>query len=237
MDGRRYVLGVDGCRGGWLVAAHFLDRGEIRVDFADAMRSILDGPGLGAAAIMIDMPIGLADAGSRACETEARRRLGPRRASVFASPSRAMLAFERYEDANAYGKARGRGLSRQAFMIMPKIRELDRIITPEDQRRIGEAHPELAFAALKGAPCAHSKRSPEGARERRGLLAGAGVRRLDALIGELREKIPARSCFADDDVLDAIALAMTAAARIEGRATRLGDGARDARGLVMEIWA
>jgi predicted RNase H-like nuclease len=236
MDGRRYVLGVDGCRAGWLVATRFLDRSEFNVDFAKSFRSILDGPGRGAAAIMVDMPIGLADAGSRVCETEARRRLGPRRASVFSSPLRAMLDFDRYEDANAYGKARGRGLSRQAWMIAPKIKEIDGLIAPADQRIIGEAHPELAFAALGGRPCAHPKRTPQGAAERRRLLETAGVHSLNALIGGLREKARARSSFADDDVIDSIALTLTAAARLVGTAIRLGDGARDARGLLMEIW-
>jgi predicted RNase H-like nuclease len=237
MNDQPYVLGVDGCRAGWLVATRFLDRSEFNLDFADSFRSILDGPGRGAAAIMVDMPIGLADAGSRVCETEARRRLGPRRASVFSSPLRAMLAFDRYEDANAFGKARGRGLSRQAWMIAPKIKEIDGLIALADQRIIGEAHPELAFAALGGRPCAHPKRTPQGAAERRRLLETAGVRGLEALVCGLRERTLARSCFAADDALDAIALTMTAAARLEGRATALGDGARDARGLRMEIWA
>ncbi len=38
-----------------------------------------------------------------------------------------------------------------------------------------------------------------------------------------------------DDVLDAVVLTATAAKVVQGTAEHLGDGARDARGLVMEI--
>ena len=48
-----------------------------------------------------------------------------------------MLDFETYGDANAWGKAQGPdgggGLSKQAWVITPKIREIDAIIAPADQ--------------------------------------------------------------------------------------------------------
>jgi predicted RNase H-like nuclease len=39
-----------------------------------------------------------------------------------------------------------------------------------------------------------------------------------------------------DDVYDACVLAITAKARLAGEALHLTDGARDSRGLLMEIW-
>lgn len=205
------------------------------VAIADSARSFLDGPGKSASVIIIDMPIGLADRPrGRACEREVRQRLGARRSSVFSSPLRAMLSMSAYEQANAFGKSLGAGLSKQAWQISPKIAELDAVMTPALQARIGEGHPELAFARLAGAPCRHSKRTPDGVAERRELLVNAGLA-VDALLGALRDGYP-KSAFATDDLFDACALALIAEARLTGAAVALGDGVRDARGLAMEIW-
>ncbi|GAB4521019.1 MAG: DUF429 domain-containing protein [Amphiplicatus sp.] len=190
--------------------------------------------------MIVDMPIGLADSSRRACETMARRRLGPRRAaSVFASPRRPMLDFARYEEANAWGKAAGPGagggLSKQVWNILPRIREIDSIMTPADQSWLGEGHPEVAFSRLNdGAPCRHSKRTEEGRRERLALLRRGGFPAGVALLAQAKARF--RAAVQPDDILDACALALTAEARLGGRALRLTDGARDARGLVMEIW-
>lgn len=229
-----FVLGVDGCRGGW-VAAKLDLAGNATVSLAATFAGLLAGPGRDAEALIVDMPIGLAEAGRRGCETLAREKLKPgRTSSVFASPRRPMLAFGAYGEANAWGKANGAGLSKQAWMIMPKIRELDAAIGPEDQVRIGEGHPEVAFARLRGGlPCAHSKRRPEGLSERRAVLAGAG---LDAEALFLAAHHTHGPDVGRDDVYDALALALTARDRLAGKAWRLTDGARDARGLIMEIW-
>lgn len=201
--------------------------------------AVAAGPARGAAAVMIDMPIGLSEDGARACETMARRVLSPRRhASVFPSPARAMLDCADYAQANALGKAspRGRGLPKQTWMIVPKIRELDAFITPSRQRRFVETHPEVAFARLNGdAPCAASKRTPEGREERVKLLRAAGVHAPEGLAASARRAV-GRAGVGEDDVYDACALALSGRARLDGTAMRLTDGARDARGLVMEIW-
>lgn len=154
-----------------------------------------------------------------------------------------MLDFDSYAEANAWGKAqakrltgqeKGGGLSKQAWMIAPKIREADAVMTPALQKRISEAHPELAFTRLNGgAPCAHSKRTSEGRQERKALLAQSDLHP-DSLFLQLRED--ASGGVGLDDLYDACALALTAKARSEGKAIRLGDGSRDARGLLMEIW-
>ena len=231
---RKHVLGVDGCRGGWICARLEVETLAVETAYAEDFRAVLDGPARDAAAILVDMPIGLADAGARACESAARARLAARRSSVFSAPRRPMLAFATYAEANAWGKANGAGLSKQAFNIMAKIAEIDRLVTPADQARIGEGHPELAFMRLGGAPCAYPKRTRQGLAERRALLARAGLAVDDALVAEARRVSSGRA--KEDDVLDALALSLAAAARLDGRALRLSDEARDARGLVMEIW-
>ena len=41
-------------------------------------------------------------------------------------------------------------MTRQAFNILPNIREADRLITPKLQERVYEVHPEVVFKALAG---------------------------------------------------------------------------------------
>ena len=204
------------------------------VAIADSIAALLGGPLAHAEAIVVDIPIGLPELPGRACERDARLAIGPRRSSVFAAPLRGMLSFAAYEDANAFGKARGAGLSKQAWNITPKIREMDALITPSLQERIVEGHPELAFTRLAGAPCTHSKRTTEGQAERRRLLASRAVD-AGSLLEAARGRYPTKRQFADDDLIDACALALSAEARLAGSAWLVGDGARDSRGLVMEI--
>jgi hypothetical protein len=77
--------------------------------------------------IALDMPIGLPERGPRACDLEARRLLGPGRASsVFPAPIRPVLVATSYDDACQIRlQVEGKKLSRQAWVIVPKIREVD----------------------------------------------------------------------------------------------------------------
>lgn len=151
-----------------------------------------------------------------------------------------MLSLPDYASANAGGKTQGPGcgLTRQAWHILPKIREIDDAITPAHQATLGEGHPEIAFCRLNGMkPCAHRKRSAYGKRERLAILERNGLPNVEALVAGARAEakmIGAR--VARDDFYDACALALTAAARLEGRALRLSADERDSRGLLMEIW-
>ena len=212
-------VGVDGCRGGWVVA-RWSDGGfDARV--VPHFRDVLAFP---AATIAVDMPIGLLDApapGGRACDRAARALLGPRARSVFSPPTRSDLAARAFSDM--------RGISIQCYHILPKIREVDALLSPADQARVFEAHPELAFAQMHGAPLPHAKRTLEGARARRRELRAQGL------------ALPERPRGAQEhDLLDACALAWSARRIARGEALVLGDaeaGARDARGLRMEIRA
>jgi predicted RNase H-like nuclease len=173
------------------------------------------------AVVAIDIPIGLAEHGARACDIEARARLGPRRSSVFPAPVRAVLGAATWTDANATARAvDGRGLPRQVFNLLAKIAEVDARISPALQSRIVEAHPELCFASMSGAPLAFAKRTPAGQHDRMALV---------------RAPILPVAGAARDDVLDAHALLWTARRVARGVEARLGDGSRDRRGLRMEI--
>jgi predicted RNase H-like nuclease len=186
--------------------------------------------------VAIDIPIGLLEAplpGGRICDRQARRLLGRRASSVFSPPSRDML------EATGYEEVRGRGMSRQAFGIMPKIREVDRVMTPALHHMVYEAHPELAFLSLTGRPLQYNKKTVSGHEERLQALArlpGVGKRHLKSVVARtLRDYKRLR--IAPDDVLDAYILAWTARRILEARGKRLPDTPPiDTRGLRMEIW-
>jgi predicted RNase H-like nuclease len=222
------VVGVDGCRGGWLAVA--LEAGVAKATvfahFADLLSAYPD-----AAAIAVDMPIGLWEsdrARMRPCDALARKRLGKRASCVFIPPSRAMLS------ASSYTPLREQGLSVQAYNLIPRIRELDTLLTPELQARVWESHPELSFAAMTGAPIAYPKRTEQGQAARREALKRAlnlGTPDLDALWRSCR-----RVGAGYDDLLDACALAWSAIRHVQGHSELcIGEPERDERGLAMTI--
>ena len=217
------VIGVDGCRGGWL-AATVDDAGVVwswTRDIAAVLRARAD-------AVAVDIPIGVPESGSRTCDVDARRRLGRRGVSVFPAPVRPVLRCTSYAEARGLLATRGgASMSAQAFGIVAAVRDVDAALTPDDESRVVEAHPEVAFATMTGAALP-PKRTPDGAATRRDALR-AWVRDLDAVVAAA----PARA--RGDDVLDALACAWVADRWARGEATVLGDGRRDARGLVMRI--
>lgn len=221
------VAGVDGCRGGWVVVTADLEgsdaaRVEVCATFAEVAA-------LGHRMVAVDMPIGLPRARPRACDLAARRVVGPRRSSVFPAPVRAVLDAVDYPDALHRSRAAsGKGLSKQAWFLVPKIREVDAVVRAAGQHRVREAHPESAFVALAGG-FLPPKRHPEGAALRRRLVELALQELADALTAP-----PPRGA-APDDVLDAAVLVWTARRLVRGDATVLGDGETDDVGLRMEI--
>ncbi len=232
------MAGVDGCRGGWiavLVAAGARARPpEARLcqSFAEVL-ALTPAP----AVVAVDIPIGLPDsaqAGGRPCDRAARGLLGRRASSVFSPPPRAVLTARRYDE------VRRHGVSIQAFGLLPKLREVDRLMTPALQARIFEAHPELAFRTLLGRPARHAKKTRAGQHERLRALARSG-RPAFSWIGRWLDgwlRSFARADVAPDDLLDACALAVTALRILERTAAPVGHAVtRDARGLRMEIWA
>ena len=194
----------------------------------------------GSAVVAVDIPVGLLERpvpGGRDCDREARRLLGRGRASsVFTPPVRAALAAKSYAQAR---RLNGRGLNRQGFLILPKIREVDRVMTPELQGSVHEVHPELSFRAMAGRAMRHPKKTPEGRRERLAALCRALGERRERLEAALRQAVRrhGREGVAMDDVLDALAAAWTAERIARGLARRIPpDPPVDARGLRMEIW-
>lgn len=229
---RRHVVGVDGCTAGWVavcVAMPAVDRpldlgptlswhAEVYPAIADLWHANAD-----AEAMLIDIPIGLAEGGEgRACDREARRLLsavGRRASSVFTPPCRAALAERDYRELCAVNRAHtGRAISRQCFNILPKVREVDDLLRsqPAARERIMESHPELVFAAMTGRAPIHNKKTPAGRAERLAALRrsrwqprlrSCTQRRLRTTLADLRGAAP-------DDLLDAMALATAAVAGV-----------------------
>ncbi|HSP39647.1 MAG TPA: DUF429 domain-containing protein [Frankiaceae bacterium] len=217
------VLGVDGCPGGWVGALVRPGR-QLTWRFwsIEQTADLLNA----AAVVAVDMPIGLPEAGRRACDGQARARLGSARSSVFPVPSRSVLDVENYAAACTLARARAEPApSKQLWGLRPRIRALDVLMTPETQARVVECHPEVAFLELLGARPA-SKRSAVGVGQR---MAGLG------LSGNALAAAPLQA--GTDDALDALACAWTAARWSQGRADVLGDDQRDQRGLRMQIVA
>ncbi len=184
--------------------------------------------------IAVDMPIGLAEAGQRACEPAARKLLpAGRKSSVFTPPRRYMRDCEDWAEANALGKAtEGKGLSHQAWNIAHKIFEIDACLAPSEQDRVIEAHPEVIFHRRSGWSALPSKKSAEGREARLALLRANGL----AASEDWFALFP-RNQVARDDYLDAAACLMLARDHVAGRALRLPEEPEhDGRGLAMEIW-
>ena len=117
-------------------------------------------------------------------------------------------------------------MSKQAFEIIDKIREVDDVMTPELQRWVFEVHPEVSFYALNGRrPLTHSKHDRQGVEERIKLLVPDYPRIQDHLAELERAKVE------EDDLLDAAAAAWTAQCVAEGAVPRQ----YDCKGLRMEI--
>lgn len=226
------LVGIDGCRGGWLCVIQRTGgdlQARILTDLAPLLAAVSDGP----AQVAVDMPIGLPEAGPRPCDRQARRLLGhPRGTSVFPAPIRPMLAAASHAEACAIGRARdGRGLTIQAWNLLPRIRQLDALLCGELARPglIREAHPELIFLLWAGQSLAHAKRSAAGRAERQALIEAASPGAPE----RCRRQLPPRG-WAADDLLDALAC-LRAAARLRGGQALVLGGECDALGLPMEI--
>lgn len=230
------LAGVDGCRGGWVVAEGSGGLKRVRFVVVEGFEAVVGR----AERVAVDMPVGLPEAGARGCDVEARRWLGrPRGSSVFPAPCRAALGAESYLEACARSVAAGSARpSRQLFNILPRVREVDAVVTPELQARVRETHPEVTFAVLsaRGRGLEYGKKTPEGRQERWELLRRVGVAYFDP--EEERERL-GKGRVAVDDVLDAAACLVTAWRMARGEEWVLPEGRveYDQRGLRMEIVA
>jgi predicted RNase H-like nuclease len=229
------VAGVDGCPAGW-IAALWDGAGQLTSKLCPNFSDVMALP---AQIIAVDMPIGLPERSGRPPEREVRARLGERQSSVFAVPSEKAVYCADYPEAcrvNLLHSDPPKKVSKQCFQLFPKMREIDALISPSQQSRVFESHPELAFWVMNGeSPLVLPKKVrgqpfPPGLDLRRALLRRAALP-VDILRHEYR-----RRDVGPDDLLDACACAFVAWRILNRRSVRFpADPPLNARGLRMEI--
>ena len=217
------VLGVDGCKGGWVGVV--LSDGEVPIAIVERSIDRLAAHTGDVDAIGIDIPIHLNEDRDRPCDTAARRFLRPYTSRVFNAPVLAVLDCASYHDACATSFAAiGKRISRQTWELVPKIAEVEGWWRTA-RCRVFEVHPEAGFAAMAGRPIAERKRTREGEQIRRALLTEHGL--------EPPER-PAGS--SADDLLDACAAAWSTARIVRDDGRCLPDPPPSVRGQQKAIW-
>lgn len=226
-------LGIDGCRGGWIIAVY--EVGNLRIEKYTSMEEILEKyPKFEDA--LIDMVIGLpSNTTDIRPEAAARKILKGREYTVFSVPSRQALYEEtekKQKEANI--AALGKSLSSQTLGIIPKMRELDQFL---DKHRnyanaIQESHPEVCFSRLNGAVVMTKKKEYEGLAQRVAILE----KYLPELtVANVKEKAKILKCNADD-IVDAIVLVIAANFNSQGLCETIPENVmEDAKGLKMQM--
>ncbi len=228
-------IGVDGCRAGWFTVA--LDSGRNwKIGVYKTIDDLWDASN-SAAMMFIDIPIGLPNSGRRTCDVQTRKLLGHRGSSVFAVPCRQALQAKTYRQACRINKqVMGVKLSIQTWHITTKIKAVDTWLqnTRKARSRIRESHPELCFWAMAGRHAmVYPKKTAQGFRERYFILeknypqTGAVVQQA---LDQFRRKDLAR-----DDILDALALAVSVRLSAGKPKTVPLEPPIDRKGLTMEI--
>jgi predicted RNase H-like nuclease len=225
-----FVSGVDGCRAGWVAFKVEVRSLATSVKLVDVPTLLKSRPN-DLLCLAIDIPIGLLDY-SRACDKAARRLLGqPRGTSVFAAPCRAALTATTHAAASQINREKtDRGLSQQAFRIIPKIKHVDDALTPDAQQWAFEVHPEVCFWALNQyRPMTHNKKTRDGITERIGALR--------PVFPEIERHLATRpSRVGADDLLDSAAAAWTALRWHRNEAECVCLPEHDEKGLALSIY-
>lgn len=229
------AIGVDGCKSGWFCVA-LSPNNPPEWGVVSKLEHLLQKAG-GSDRIFVDIPIGLPIGNEgRDCDYEARELLIPRNSSVFPAPVRAVLGAADYEDAKMRSNAAcGKMLSIQTWGLVPKIREVDTLLRGNDnaKRFVREVHPELCFWALNGRkPMSEKKKSAHGFEERKRVLKG-WLPQAEIVIAKIQSK-KIRGVLRDD-IVDALAAAVTALADPSTLRTVPENPPLDSLGLPMEM--
>jgi predicted RNase H-like nuclease len=197
------VLGVDGCRNGWIGA--LVDGHAVTWRWLATAADIVATE---ASVTAVDIPMGLPSAGQRrVCDELARKRLKKAGSSVFAAPSRELVDQTRMSHPQTLEWLRRAdlgGMSAQAHGIVDKVREVDAVLNRALQDRIVEAHPELSFRAMAKTSTLASKKTARGMAQRIRALQRWLDQDVLAVLLDVPDKV------AVDDALDALACAWTA---------------------------
>jgi predicted RNase H-like nuclease len=217
---KKVFVGVDGCSAGWFAVFLAAENGknckwkvELFPKFSFLIDHLKKEYERADFLILIDIPIGLKAGGSgeRLSDLGARKILKTRKFSIFPVPCREAVYAESYENACKVNKElAGKSISKQAWNIAPKIREVDNFLVENEifKERVKEVAPEICFQALTDFPLKSSKKSPGGFFER--IEALKSVCQLTDEIVKAAISKYRRKEVAKDDILDALAAAITA---------------------------
>jgi predicted RNase H-like nuclease len=231
----RVAVGINGCSDGWF---YFRFDGELAIFGACASIAEIIAGLPADACVLVAVPIGLRARGKaeRDCDLAVRELLGPRRTTAVPAPLRPVLKAADYASAQAQTRRlSGRGLSRQSWQLVPKVREVDDLLRHSEQARslLRESHPELLFAGLAGGPMSHASKTRDGFTERMTILS---ILHPDA------ERLVASAFLAHggfeasrDEIVDAFVLALAARQplRLQGLPA---EPQTDPHGLPMQTW-
>lgn len=204
-------IGIDGCRYGWFVVK--INQQDWKIELIKNINDLKIEDKI-TKQIIIDIPIGLPnrDLKARECDIIARKLLGKRASSIFSAPIREILNAENYKTACSINKEfTGKKISLQTWNLIPKIKEIDNFLM-KNKRYItvfNESHPELVFWFLNGKKdLINNKKSNDGILERLNILSKYDSRVFEIYNLALRKYL--RKDVKKDDIIDAIALALTA---------------------------
>ena len=230
MADRKWVAGVDGAQKGWIVAYVPLRKGKgsylKRYEHFSEVKAETEA--MNCQAVAVDMPMGLSDEPNNKIDQELRKRLGERRSSLFPTPSSGVLNAQTYEEALERNREiTGKGISIQAWNLVPQIRQVRNVVHPSDTDQFVECHPESSFAAMANSPLL-SKKLEVGIAQRVELVR-AYIPDIDAIIKQLPKKCKV------DDALDACAAAWTAKRYVRNKAIVFGGSEEDLEGYPLRI--
>jgi len=199
------ALGLDGAKGGW-VGWLIQDQDIQPMVFISEDQLMVSLPMVELA--FIDIPIGLSDRNhQRTCDSLLRKRLKARKSSVFPCPSRPAVYAADYQQAcDLNVDITGKKISKQAWNICDKIRQIDALLQRNPSLKLGESHPEYLFQYLNDDQALRSsKKTTDGLTERLEIIA----RYHPKIRTALTESLPYR--FGKiDDWIDAAILAIAA---------------------------
>lgn len=194
------IIGIDSCPGGWVVAVSNTDYSSISIHIISNLEELKK---LYSQIILIaiDMPVHLKN-NERMVDVNARKILGKRASTIFSAPVEEALNTNTYEEASLVNfKITGKKLSKQSHNLFPKIKEVQNFMKQNNEIKIFESHPELAFMALNdGKIIVSKKKTIEGFNQRLNLLKKVFPNFSFLVVRSTIKKSLAN----DDDILDAL---------------------------------
>ncbi|WP_073390682.1 DUF429 domain-containing protein [Jatrophihabitans endophyticus] len=217
---------MDGWKRGWVAAV--ADGRSLAWTAHATFADLLDVHGT--STVAVDMPIATTD-GPREVDVAGQRWLrehGGSWSSIFLAPTTATVAAWEGDPNHSHAAAMAAkgdapGTSIQAWYLIPKMVEVRDALATRPDARVVEAHPECSFRMMDDRIGRTSKKTGRGA----GLRIRALAREFDLDLADAPADVPV------DDVLDAAAVAWTAARVERGEHVTLPEGATRAPRIVI----